>query len=653
MSDTFRTRSKNFIAMISMLVLVAAPVAAEPNESPDILGRALGPFALTDFRGQVITQDDFADADVLVVAFLGVECPLAKLYTQRLVELRKQFADDRRVAFLGVDANIQDSLAELAAHVRRYEVSFPLAKDNRQKLADALGATRTPEVFVLSRDRVVQYYGRIDDQYGIGYVRDEPKTHQLRDAITQLLAGESVSEPHRPAVGCVIGRSKKPDASSPVTYSNQIARIFRDHCVQCHREGEIGPFALTEYEETVGWAEMILEVVEDRRMPPWHASPSSKQFVNDCSLTEQQIAHIRAWVEAGAPEGNPDQLPEPKHYVAQWQLPQEPDVIIDVSPEPFTVQAEGEVEYQYFRADAEFPEEKWILAAQLLPGNREVVHHILAFARPAGSHDGLGGERGFLVGYVPGSYAAVFPEGTAKRIPAGSELIFQVHYTPTGREQIDHSKLGIVFADPDTITHEVKTTSAVQPKLRVPPNEANYRVSAYSPPLPACQLLTMAPHMHLRGKSFRYTSLGPDGAREMLLDVPQYDFNWQTGYRLAEPLDLPAGSRIFCEAAFDNSEDNLNNPDPSKEVRWGDQTDDEMMIGYFDIVVPRKADLSARAQLIRDLKQRGNWSSLCQKFDRDRSGTIERKEVASRLSDRFDLLDLNQDGSLTEDEFEQ
>ena len=392
-------------------------------------------------------------------------------------------------------------------------------------------------------------------------------------------------------------------------------------------------------------------------MPPWHANPEYGKFANDCSLSKEQCQLIERWVSEGAPEGDRNQLPEPKQYLTGWQLPREPDVVFPIHQKPYAVPAEGEVKYQYFRVDPKFTEDKWIKCAQLLPGNRAVVHHILAFARLKGTREGIEGARGFLVGYVPGSQAEQFPEGMAKRIPANSELIFQVHYTPIGTAQTDLSQLGIVFADPEDVKLEVKTTSAVQPRLRIPPGEANYKVTALLPEkLPECRLITMAPHMHLRGKAFRYTAVFPDGKKEILLDVPAYDFNWQTGYRASEPVNIPAGSKIECEATFDNSAANLNNPDPTKTVRWGDQTDDEMMIGYFDIVVPVGAGdladttaVSRRKKLAEQVIKQG----LFQRLDLNNDKKIERSEVPAEYSDRFEELDADGDGVLTQEDIER
>ena len=640
-------------SMISATQLVAAD-SAKPSEGS--IGRKLDSFQLTDFRGREVSEKDFADSKILVVAFLGVECPLAKMYSERLEQIQATY-QARGVTVIGVDANQQDSLTEMAAHARRHSVTYTFAKDGQQALVKALGATRTPEVFVLDENRMVRYQGRVDDQYGVGYVREKPTTNDLADAIESLLSGKSVANSHQPAPGCLIGRIKEPKSDATVTYSNQIARIFADHCVRCHREGEIGPFAMSSYEEVAGWAEMIQEVVSEKRMPPWHANPAYGKFANDCSLSDEECKLIDQWVSDGAPEGDRSQLPEPKKYLTGWQLPAEPDVVFSINTEPFAIPASGEVKYKYFKVDPGFTEDKWIKCAQLLPGNRDVVHHILAFSRLKGSNEGLEGQRGFLVGYVPGSQAEQFPEGMAKRIPANSELIFQVHYTPIGTEQTDLSKLGIVFADPSEVTHEVKTTSAVQMRLRIPPGDANYQVSALLPEeLPECRLITMAPHMHLRGKAFRYTAVYPNGKKEILLDVPAYDFNWQTGYRVAEPLKMPAGAKIECEATFDNSAANLNNPDPTKWVRWGDQTDDEMMIGYFDIVIPvGEADAAdtTRVNRRRALAAQVIKQGFFQRLDANNDKKLERSEVPAELTDRFDLLDADGDGVLTQEEIER
>lgn len=647
---------RNFTALSVMCFTVTG--AADETASVQRVGQTLKSFTLQDYRGRQWSETDFSDSKILVVAFLGTECPLAKLYSPRLQQLANKFKPDG-VAFVGVNANRHDSVTEIAAHARRHGVEFPILKDVGNRLADQLHAVRTPEVFVFDQKRQVRYYGRIDDQYGVGYIRDEPKRNDLENAITELLGGKNVSLAETESVGCHIGRIKQPKENATVTYSNQIARILQRRCVECHREGEIAPFALMDYEEVVGWADMIAEVVNDGRMPPWHADPKHGKFANDRHLSAEEKSQIQQWVRDGAPEGDRSQLPKPQEFLTGWQLPQKPDVVLNISPQPFRVQAEGAVRYQYFKVDPKFTEDKWIQSAELKPGNRAVVHHILAFARTPGTRDRSGGGAGgFLVAYVPGMRAAPYPDGMAKKIPAGSELVFQIHYTPIGIEQLDRSQLGIVFADRKSLTHEVRTTSAIGRRLEIPPHADNHEISAQSAGSRSdVLLLAMMPHMHLRGKSFRYDAVSRDGQRTTLLDIPRYDFNWQTAYRLATPQPFPTGTRMSCVAHFDNSDENLSNPDPTVTVRWGDQTWNEMMIGYFDIAIPlvqestpdSKPAPPGKAKPIKP-GDRIRAKLILRRFDADKNGTVEKSEVPERLLRLFGRIDADKDNKLTEAE---
>ena len=542
---------------------------------------------LRDYRGKHWGLEDFEDASLLVVAFLGTECPLAKLYAVRLREMAETYAG-RGVRVVAVMSNRQDSLEEIAAFARRQELGFPLLKDAGNRLADDLDARRTPEIFVFDAHRRLRYRGRVDDQYGIGYVRDSPQREDLREALDELLAGREVTVARTEGVGCLIGRQRAEDEDFEITYGGQVAEILTRRCVECHRDGELAPFALTDYHEVAGWADMIAETVADGRMPPWHAAPGHVAFGNDRSLTAEEKAMLIRWADAGAPAGDLSDLPQPPEKVLGWQLPREPDLIVPVSPQPFDVPAEGAVRYQYFAIDPGFDQDVWVRSMELLPGNRKVVHHILVFARPKGARGGLDGARGFLAGYVPGARLEPWPQGYAKKIEAGSQLIFQVHYTPVGTPQQDHSQFGLVFVDEEDVTHEVVTTSALQTRFAIPPGEPEHEVYARGPDFPeGAELLGMSPHMHVRGKAFRYELRKPSGEAEVLLDIPDYDFNWQTTYRLADPMPIEAGSRMLCRAVYDNSEENLHNPDPTQTVRWGDQTRDEMMIGYYHYAVPR------------------------------------------------------------------
>ncbi len=633
------------------VALFAAPVIASAAQKSPV-GNKVSNFTLKDFRGAEHSLSGYSQDKAVVVAVLGTECPLAKLYGVRLAELQKKYGP-QKVAFVGLNANVQDSITEIAAYARTHKIEFPILKDLGNRVVDELGAVRTPEVFLLDQKRVIRYHGRIDDQYGVGYIRDEPTRHDLTLALDQLLAGKEVESPQTESVGCHIGRVQHPKEDATVTFSNQIARILQKRCMECHREGEIAPFSLSDYEEVVGWAEMIKEVVSKGRMPPWHADPTHRHFANDRSMPLEEKQLIYQWVADGAPLGDIKQLPAPRKFVEGWQLPREPDLILDVSEEPFEVKAEGEVRYQWFSKETNLKEDKWLQAAQILPGNRAVVHHILAFTRQPGERRRGGGD-GFLVAYVPGLRPRPFPKGMAKRIPAGSELVFQVHYTPIGSIQFDQSKIGLIFADPDEVTHEVRTTQAANASFKILPGASNQEVKATSAPAPReLLLLSMMPHMHLRGKSFEYQAWLPGDKKETLLDIPAYDFNWQTSYRLDEPLVLPKGSRIRCVAHFDNSDRNLNNPDSTKTVRWGDQTWDEMMIGYFDIAWP--IDSKANGQsLPANLGGGGDPRSAAERLiatlDKNDDGKLARDEVERRLLVFFVLIDKDKDRVVTLEE---
>lgn len=606
------------------------PLANDSGNFAEAIRKTISDFELPDTYGKKHRLSDY-DAPVLVVTFLGTECPLAKLYVKRLADLASEYPASR-VAFVGIDSNQQDSLTELAAFKHRFEAPFPLLKDDRAQTADQFGATRTPEVFVLDRNRAVRYQGRIDDQYSVGIVRDAPSQSFLKEAIDALLAGKEVLEPQVAAVGCLIGRPREVDPNSQVTYSNQISRLFQKHCVECHREGEIAPFALTDYEEAVGWAETVAEVVKDQRMPPWHANPEFGHFADERLLTDEEKQLIYDWVEAGAPEGDPSQVPEPRQFVEGWRLPKEPDVVLPMRKSgPFKVPAEGVIEYQYFAVDPGFTEDTWIQAADIVPGCRSVVHHVILFVSPPQEDSKRG--LGWLSAYVPGQGSMQLPEGQARLIPAGSKLIFQMHYTPTGVVEEDLTKVGLVFADPETVKEEVVTLYSINSKFEIPPHAADYQVNSSLNWFPEkARLLGVGPHMHTRGTSFRITGIEPTGEEKVLLDVPNYDFNWQNNFRFVEPITIPPGYRVECEARYDNSKNNLTNPDPTVAVRWGDQTFQEMMIAFFEVAVPRDYPWrSAReANTLTDDQRktaRQVADQLFARFDRNSDDELSRKEL--------------------------
>ena len=593
---------KTIVTGLFCLAVWISTHASHAQETTPV-GQTFADFTLDNCYGRPVSLSDFEDKKIVVVAFLGTECPLAKLYGPRLNEVESKYKS-KGVALIGINSNSQDSLTELAAYAHRFDVNYPLLKDTGNKVADAMSAKRTPEVYVLDQSRTVRYHGRIDDQYGVGYSKDKQVHSDLNAAIDDLLAGRKVRVPKTEAVGCHIGRLKKTQPVGEITYTKHIAAIFNSRCVSCHREQEIAPFTLTSYDDVLGWEDTILEVIADNRMPPWSANPDHGKFANDARLSEREKELIETWIDNGMPEGDAADLPEPPQFTVGWKIP-EPDQVVKMADSAFTVPAQGVVSYKRFIIDPKWDEDKYIVAAEARPQNRSVVHHILVYVVPPGER--RADLRQVLVGYAPGGLPVKLDDGLAIHVRAGSKLLFEMHYTPNGFEQTDLSYAGFVFTEKSKVKKYLSGRIAINPRFAIPPGDSSHEVVAKYRARSDEMLLSMTPHMHLRGKSFRYEARYPDGKKEVLLDVPKFDFNWQLKYILDEPKRIPRGTQILCTALYDNSDRNLSNPDPTRTVRWGDQSFEEMMIGFMDTV---PVDKDATGKLSKDvaIDPTGRWT---------------------------------------------
>lgn len=447
------------------------------------------------------------------------------------------------------------------------------------------------------------------------------------------------------AISClaVVGLSSIPSSqaietkSSPkeVTFSRDVAPIFNKNCSECHRPGEAAPFSTLTFKDVRPWAKSIREKVLSQEMPPWHADPHVGQWANDRRLSQTEIDTIAAWVDGGAKEGDPKDLPPTPKYIDGWTIGK-PDLVIPL-PETFTLEASGPDEYQYFEVDPGFKEDLYVQMAEARPDNRKIVHHIIAFVvppstggkRPQMSKEEIEKRRaqmekesifyrdGFLqrvkmdapvyddacnmpdlkrgrsseeigtllAGYAPGMNQAVWPAGSIKKIPAGSKILFQMHYSKVaGSVQKDRSSIGLILAK-SPAQKQILTRPVANNYFMIPPGAANHKVTACWTVEDDIHIMTLMPHMHLRGKSQKIEAFYPDGKSEVLLNVPNYDFSWQTVYYLKRPAAIPKGTKILVTSTFDNSAKNRYNPDPKKPVRWGDPTYDEMMIGWIDYTV--------------------------------------------------------------------
>jgi hypothetical protein len=363
-----------------------------------------------------------------------------------------------------------------------------------------------------------------------------------------------------------------------VTFTKDVAPIFYKNCTGCHRPGEIAPMSLLTYNDARPWAKSIREKVANRDMPPWHADPKYGEWRNDRRISQEAINTILAWVNNGAREGDPKDLPPMPEYTPGWRIGK-PDQIFS-APEQ-AVPADGVVDYQYLSVPTNFKEDRWITSAEIRSSAHAVVHHVIVFVQEPGATSRLQGK--LLVGFAPGEDPAVFRPGFGRKIPAGSSLLFQIHYTPNGTPTKDVTTVGLIYAK-TPVEHTVVTRPVLQTAFEIPAGHPNYEVKSSFTFNESAQLYSFMPHMHLRGKDFEYKAVFPDGTSKILLSVPRYDFNWQTYYVLKDPVAVPKGTRIECVAHFDNSTNNKYNPDPTKAVRWGDQTWEEMMIGWTSFV---------------------------------------------------------------------
>ncbi len=382
------------------------------------------------------------------------------------------------------------------------------------------------------------------------------------------------------------------------TYYKDVLPVLQKNCQECHRPGEAAPMAFTDYKATRPWAKAIKGVVQTGKMPPWHADDAGLKFHNDRRLAKAEVETLVNWADSGAKEGAVKDAPAPRTYETGWAIGK-PDVVFEM-PSEFQIPATGTVDYHYVILPTNFKEDKWVSMAESRPSNRQLNHHIIAFIREPGN-PWLKGEklgvpfvpardkeaRGmgeFLTGYAPGAMPNILKPGQAKLVKAGSDLVLQLHYTANGKAGTDRSKIGLVFAK-EPPKERVITVASANNQFEIPPMDGNYRVDSTVTLHEDSKLVLMLPHMHLRGKDFQFRVKYPDGTEKMLLNVPRYDFNWQLSYYPSEQLALPAGTKIECTAHFDNSPNNPYNPDPKKAIRFGEQSWDEMMIGFFDIAV--------------------------------------------------------------------
>lgn len=528
-----------------------------------------------------------------VVVITSATCPLSKKYLPTVAALEKEYAA-KGVVFVVIDAVTTDKPDDIKKFATDAGLKAPVIHDADNTLCKQLGAATTTDVFVLDAARTIKYRGAIDDQYGLGYSTAAPKHAFAKNAIEAVLAGKEPVVAATTAPGCALDLDDVKVTTAKPTYHNFASRLVQQNCQECHHKGGVGPFTLETLDDVKAHKGMVKKVVKDDTMPVWHAATAEKPgeprtFKNDRSLPTADKDAFLAWIADGLPEGDKADAPLTRTFPDEWSIGK-PDLVVQI-PDAIKIKATGVMDYQNVIVDTGLEEDKWVVAAEILPTDRAVVHHVLVFALPPKKPGEIelpkrGEGQGYYAAYVPGNTKQILPEGFAKKLQKGARIKFQIHYTPNGTATKDQVKVGFKFGP--TPNYEVKVFPFGDPKISIPPGADNHK-EEFEFKLPMdVTLTTFSPHMHLRGKAARYEYdvIDPKTKKvietKVLLDVPHYDFNWQLRYELAQPVNLPAGTPVRYIAWYDNSSNNPANPDPKKTVKWGDQTYDEMFLGYAE-----------------------------------------------------------------------
>jgi peroxiredoxin/mono/diheme cytochrome c family protein len=576
--------------------------AVKPDESwkeqPQLLkggehgiGRMVPELALKDLAGREGKLSIPQGNKGLVIACFSASCPLSNKFAPELARLEKEFAA-QKITFLLVSPMAGEQVEDLRKFAATYGLSSPVIPDAQGVLARALGAETTTEVFVLDAARTLVYRGALNDQYGLGYSKDAPTKNYLRDALAAVLRGAPPFVAATTAPGCALDlppTAATAARATDVTYHRDVARILQTNCVECHRQGGVAPFSLDTMADVIEHAGMMRKQLERGAMPPWFAAPPASgahsPWANDRSLSTRDKSDLLAWLQSNRPAGDPKEAPLLRKFASEWSIGT-PDLVVQI-PQPIAIKAEGTMPYQFAVAQTTLTEDQWVQGYEIMPTDRSVVHHVIVQVREKGKslRDRAEGSEGYWAAYVPGNTSHVYPDGFARKLPAGATVTFQIHYTPNGKATSDQIKMGLIFAKTPP-RYQMQTVALVDHDLNIPPGVADH-VETTQRQLPNDYYVTaLMAHMHVRGKAFKYEITYADGKTETLLDIPRYDFNWQLRYDYATPKIFPRGSTIKVTAVFDNSTGNPANPDPSKTVKWGPQTFDEMMIGYFEVYVP-------------------------------------------------------------------
>ena len=580
-------------------------------------------FVLLDQQGNAHELYYYSDAKAIVLMVQGNACTLVRNAVIDLKAIREEY-QAQGVEFLMINSNIQDNRESIQAEANEWEIDLPILVDDGQLVGDSLNLTRTAEVLVIDPTNwELVYRGPLNDRLVYERQKNEASNHYVKSVLDSVLTGTNIDVASQTVMGCLINFPHRNEQNAEqITYIEDVAPILQENCVSCHTVGGIGPWPMNSFEMVRGFAPMMREVLMTKRMPPWHADPHVGVWENDRSLSLADRQTLVRWVEGGTVRGEGDdplKSIEPLTAGGTWKYG-EPDLIVKVPP--FTVPASGVVDYQYHTIEADLDESVWIKGFEVIPGNMNVVHHLLMGTVSAERPSSNGIFENYIGGYAPGAGYALLPEGTGIRVDGNSHFQVQMHYTPYGKEVVDETLVGIYLHDEQPETY-LRHGVVISTQIEIPPNTKAHTESAYYLFEDDATLYQVLPHSHYRGSASTFSLIYPDGTKELLLSVPNYDFNWQTGYVFETPLDVPKGAKLVHTTTYDNSEQNLGNPDPDATVTWGLQSWEEMLFGDFTFTWKNETSENP----IHD-RRRTTIIQMLGMLDKDMSGGLAKSELS-------------------------
>lgn len=599
------------VGLLVAVGVVSQDSGAEDRSTPKPAVPAIT-FSLLDLKGATHPLDQNDGRRVRTYVFLSTHCPVSNDYIQTLNALHARFPE-KPVDLFGVVSDASVTRSNAVEHFREFKAEFPILFDSSGLLQQALKPLHVPEGIVLDRNGQLVYRGAIDNAWeALGRRRPKAEKEFVADAIIAALDNKVPAIAETKPVGCLIESFEPGVGSAKVTYTRDIAPIVQARCLNCHREGQVAPFALVDYEQTAKRAGQIVRVTQDRIMPPWIPSPGHDKFVGERWLTDHELKLFQTWEQSGCARGDEADLPPAPKFAEGWHLG-EPDLIVKM-PQPFAVPADGPDLLQNFVIPIDIPEDKLVAAVEFQPGNKRVCHHSVLFldgsgqarkldkATPEPGYANFGGPgflpSGALGGWSVGNTPRPLPNGMGRYLKKGSDLVVQMHYHPTGKAETDQSEIGLYFVKKpvaESLKEPAKLVGSIwmaNYEMDIPAGEQHYtRSTSYTLPKEVI-MVGVVPHMHLLGQAMKVTATLPDKSVKTLIDIQNWNYNWQDEYYYERPFKLPAGTRLHVEAVFDNSADNpSNSSSPPKRVTWGDGTTDEMLFCFFLLSAERTEDL--------------------------------------------------------------